>query len=90
MDLICTGSINRRTKVCGKSYCRCAQDPQARHGPYHEWAVYEDRRLTHRSVTADQAEALARAIANYRELERLTAEWVKESASEILAMRDKT
>jgi hypothetical protein len=34
IDRLCSGTLLRRTKRCGKSGCRCAEDPAARHGPY--------------------------------------------------------
>ena len=37
IDTLCSGTLLQRTKVCGKSGCRCAQDVSARHGPYYEW-----------------------------------------------------
>jgi hypothetical protein len=88
MDFVCLGSMNVRTKVCGKSNCRCAQDPEARHGPYYEWARYADGRLGHHIVTAEQAEAITHAIANYRELENLLAKWIAASIEEISAIRE--
>jgi len=36
MEYLCSGTLLRRTKVCGKPSCRCAQDRSARHGPYYE------------------------------------------------------
>ena len=86
MGYVCPGSLHTRTKVCGKAACRCATDENARHGPYHDWAVYADRRLTHRIVTKEQAELLAAAIKNLRELQRLTAEWSEASTDEILGL----
>ena len=35
MDYLCSGTLLERMKICGKPGCRCAQDPQARHGPYY-------------------------------------------------------
>jgi len=37
VDYLCSGTILKRMKKCGKPSCRCAQDPSARHGPYFEW-----------------------------------------------------
>ncbi|MFH1177811.1 MAG: DUF6788 family protein, partial [Acidobacteriota bacterium] len=65
--------------------CRCATDPQERHGPYHEWTRSKDGKLQHRVVTPDQAHFLQRAIANYREIHSLLAQWEEETASEILS-----
>ena len=56
MELLCSGSLFTRTKVCGKSYCRCAQDPQARHGPYLVWIHREGGRLIQRVISPLQAQ----------------------------------
>lgn len=85
MDYVASGTIHVRTKVCGKKNCRCATDPEQRHGPYHEWSRSKNGALEHRVVTAEQARLLQRAIGNYREIHSLLARWEEETASEILA-----
>lgn len=87
LDLLCSGTLLTRTKACGRAGCRCANDPEARHGPYFEWTRRQGGRLVHSVLTPEQADFLARAIANYREVQRLLAAWERESAAEILAMR---
>jgi hypothetical protein len=87
LELICPGSLHTRTKTCGQPACRCATDEGARHGPYHEWTRYVDGRLVHRTVTAEQARIIIRAIADYRKAEGLLARWVEESVAEILDTR---
>ena len=84
MDFVASGTIHVRTKVCGKKNCKCATDPEQRHGPYHEWTRSKDGKLQHRVVTTDQARFLQRAISNYREILSLLAQWEDQSASEIL------
>ena len=84
MDYVASGTLHLRTKVCGRSNCRCADDPSARHGPYHEWSRRSGGRLVHRVITAQQAEIIARAIANHRELQQLLALWAEETASAVL------
>ena len=56
MDYVASGTLHSRTKVCGRSNCRCADDPSARHGPYHEWSRRTGGRLVHHVITAQQAE----------------------------------
>lgn len=84
MDFVASGTIHVRTKVCGRKNCKCATDPEQRHGPYHEWTRSKDGKLQHRVVTTDQARLLQRAISNYREVQVLLARWEEETASEIL------
>jgi len=75
MDFVVSGTIHKRTKVCGRKNCRCAVDPAARHGPYYEWSRRQEGRLFHSIVTPEQAEVLSRAIHNYREIKQLLARW---------------
>jgi hypothetical protein len=84
MDFVASGTMHVRTKVCGRKNCRCATDPDQRHGPYNEWTRSKDGKLQHRVVTPDQARLLQRAIANHREIQSLLARWEEETASEIL------
>jgi len=79
MEHLCSGTLLRRMKVCGKSGCRCAQDPAARHGPYYEWGHMKGGKLVHRMVSPEQAEILRRAIANYRNAKKLLRAWEKET-----------
>jgi len=75
LDLLCSGTLSERMMKCGKSNCRCASDPDARHGPYYEWAHMRGGKPTHRYVTAQQALILRQAIANYRRVKKLLREW---------------
>jgi len=88
MDFVASGTIHVRTKVCGRKNCKCATDPELRHGPYHEWSRRKDGKLSHKIVTPEQAQLLKRAISNYREIQNLLARWEDETASEILSPPD--
>jgi len=88
MDFVVSGTLHVRTKVCGKKNCKCATDPEQRHGPYHEWTRRKDGKLRHKVVTAAQARLLQRAIGNHREIQSLLTQWAEESASEILQPDD--
>lgn len=79
LDLLCSGTLVKRTKICGKPGCRCAQDPAARHGPYYEWGYMKDGRQVHRMIPSEQATLLRRAITNYRKARRLLRRWEAES-----------
>ncbi len=84
MDFVASGTLHSRTKVCGKTNCKCATDPEARHGPYHEWSRRIDGKLRHSVVSSSQAELLRRAIANHREILALLHLWKDKTAAEIL------
>lgn len=85
MDFVASGTLHVRTKVCGRKNCRCATDPDKRHGPYHEWSRHKDGKLRHKIVTPEQAQLLKRAISNHREILELLARWEDKTASEILS-----
>jgi hypothetical protein len=79
VDYLCSGTLSRRMMRCGKPSCRCANDPDARHGPYYEWGHMKAGKLVHRMVTVEQAEILRRAIANYRQARKLMRAWERET-----------
>ena len=87
MDYLSSGTLLTRTKVCGRPNCRCATDPDARHGPYYEWNRRIDGHLVHRQLTREQAEIVERAISNRREVQHLLSAWEDETAEEILENR---
>jgi hypothetical protein len=84
VDLICSGTLLKRTKVCGKPNCRCAKDPDAQHGPYYEWKRREQNRLRHRIVSADEARSIRKAQDDYQRILELLAEWEDLSLGVIL------
>lgn len=86
MDLACAGTIYVRTRKCGKKACRCHQDESARHGPYSEWTRVRDGRLSHSTLSVEQAQRLAAAIANYREIRRLLTCWELATEAVIVGM----
>jgi len=64
---------------CGKPNCRCAKDPDARHGPYFEWGHMVGGKLVHRMVPPEQAAKLQIAIENYRKVKKLMLAWETET-----------
>ncbi len=79
VDYLCSGTLLQRTKVCGKAGCRCARDPNARHGPYYEWGHMQGGKLVHRTLSPEQAVILQLAIDNYRNVKRLLRDWEVET-----------
>ena len=79
IETLCSGTLLKRTKVCGKPGCRCAHDPLARHGPYYEWGHMKGGVLVHRSVTPQQAELLQTAIGNHRKAKKLLRAWEEQT-----------
>lgn len=84
LDLICSGTLLERTKLCGKPSCRCALHPAQRHGPYYEWNRLENGVLRHRVVSPDEAQGIRRAQRNYQRVRRLLAQWQDESLQTLL------
>lgn len=84
IDFVVSGHVHSRTKVCGRPNCRCADDPEARHGPYYEWSRREAGRQRHSIVTPQQAQLLQQGIDNHRRIQSLLGEWERSSVEEIL------
>lgn len=78
-DLIASGHLHVRTKVCGRPNCRCATDAAARHGPYYEWSRRRNGRQVSSTLTPQQAQIIEQAIANYREIMSLLEQWERET-----------
>jgi hypothetical protein len=87
IDLVCAGTVLKRWKLCGRPNCRCAADPTARHGPYYEWSHRQDGRLRHSLLTPQQAQQMARAIKNQRQILALLARWSLETAQAIMRQK---
>ena len=85
LDYICAGTLQHRTRVCGKPGCRCAHDPAARHGPYYEWGRLEQGRLVHSKLSRDEAQRFVQAMRKYRRLKQLLRKWQQESVQAMLA-----
>lgn len=81
---ICTGSITTVYRKCGKSYCYCAKDKKAVHGPYNVWTRKVKGKTVTRNLTNEQAELCRECIHNLRQLEgiiekmkELTAKYIE-------------
>jgi hypothetical protein len=88
LDYVCSGTLLKRTKTCGKPNCRCAQDPAARHGPYYEWSHLRGGKLLHRTVSPKQAAILRQALTNHRRLKKLMQKWENETERLLDAVAD--
>lgn len=80
MGLVAQGTLSKRMKVCGRPNCHCAEDPQARHGPYYEWTRREKGRYVNTLITEEQAGELAAAIDNHKRVLELLKRWSAETA----------
>lgn len=64
------GSLVERWMECGQAACRCQRDPEARHGPYHQWSWKRRGRTLSVYLDPEQAARCERWIRNRRRLER--------------------
>jgi hypothetical protein len=87
LDDLASGTLARRTKLCGRPGCRCARDQGARHGPYYEWGRMKNGRLVNRMVSPQEASLIRRAIANYRAVRRLLRAWENQTVRVIEAQK---
>jgi hypothetical protein len=85
LDYLASGTLLKRMKVCGKPNCRCANDPDAKHGPYYEWGYMHDGKLKHRRVPAERAELMQQAIDNHKCVRELLHDWELLTADQIIA-----
>lgn len=70
------GSVSERAVKCGKAGCACAEDPKARHGPYHSLTQAVGGKTRSRFLTAEQAAVARQQVAAGREFrERVNAYW---------------
>ena len=74
MGFICTGSVMSVYQKCGYSTCACAQDKNARHGPYNRWTRKVKGKTVTRTLTDNQAKLCRECISNYRNLEKIIEE----------------
>ena len=61
------GSVSERTIKCGKAGCACANDPKARHGPYHSLTQAVGGKTRSRFLTEEQVAVARQQIATGRE-----------------------
>jgi hypothetical protein len=61
------GSVSDRMIKCGKAACACAEDPNARHGPYHSLTQAIAGKTRSRFLTAEQTALAQKQIAAGRE-----------------------
>lgn len=79
MDLVSSGTLLSRTKVCGRASCPCATDVTARHGPYFEFNRRHDGRLLHRVTPRALVPRVQRALENRRRIQTLLEQWEEET-----------
>jgi hypothetical protein len=56
------GSVSERTIKCSKPGCACAQDPNARHGPYFSFTHAVGGKTQSRFLTAEESDLVGQQI----------------------------
>jgi hypothetical protein len=79
MEYLCTGTLLKRTKLCGDPRCRCKVDRAARHGPYYEWGFLKGGKLRHRMISPERAKLIQLAIGNHRKVKKLLKDWEEQT-----------
>ena len=79
------GSVHTRRITCGRATCRCHDDPDARHGPYHYWTRKARGKTVGLKLTEDELVLYREWIENNRKLERLVKE-MRHLSSRALAL----
>ena len=70
------GSLSERTIKCSKPGCACAQDPEARHGPYYSLTHSVGGKTPSRFLTPEQADLVRQQIDAGRQFRgRVDALW---------------
>jgi hypothetical protein len=86
VGFISQGSVVASYTTCGKASCRCASDPDARHGPYWQWTSAVHGRTVGQRLTPSEAALYKQWITNQRTLDRIISrmQQISGSAGKIL------
>ena len=71
VGFVCLGSVQTRRLECGKAACRCHDDPENRHGPYHYWTRKARGKTVGLMLTEDEFRVYRQWIDNNRTLEQI-------------------
>ena len=70
------GTLSRQYNVCGTPGCRCKDDPEQRHGPYHQLSYTWHGRSRSEFVREPEIARVQEQVRNYARLRSLIDEWV--------------
>ena len=85
LEFVGQRSVHTRRITCGRATCRCHDDPDARHGPYHYWTRKARGKTVGLKLTEDELVLYREWIENNRKLERLVKE-MRHLSSRALAL----
>jgi hypothetical protein len=70
------GTLSRQYNVCGTAGCRCKDDPDQRHGPYHQLSYTWHGRSRSEFVRTQEIARVEEQVRNYARLRALVDQWV--------------
>jgi len=70
------GTLSRQYNVCGTPGCRCKDDPDQRHGPYHQLSYTWRGRSRSEFVREPEIPRVQERVRNYARLRDLVDQWV--------------
>jgi Family of unknown function (DUF6788) len=73
------GTLSRQYNVCGTPGCRCKDDPDQRHGPYHQLSYTWHGRSRSEFVREPEIARVQEQVCNYARLRDLVDQWVDAS-----------
>jgi len=71
---ICKGSVSSVYVKCGKPYCRCKTDENAKHGPYTVWTRKVKGKTVTKYLSEKQAKLCREFIQNSKKVESIIEE----------------
>lgn len=70
------GTLSRQYNVCGTPGCRCKDDPDQRHGPYHQLSYTWHGHSRSEFVREPELVRVQEQLRNYTRLRNLIDQWV--------------
>ncbi len=70
------GTLSRQYNVCGTPGCRCKDDPDQRHGPYHQLSYTWQGKSRSEFVREPEIARVQEQLRNYARLRELVTQWV--------------
>jgi hypothetical protein len=70
------GTLTRQYNVCGTPGCRCKEDPNQRHGPYHQLSYTWQGKSRSEFVREPEVTQVTEQLRNYARLRNLVNQWV--------------
>jgi hypothetical protein len=70
------GTLTRQYNVCGTPGCRCKEDPDQRHGPYHQLSYTWNGKSSSEFVREQEIARVEEQLRNYARLRSLVNHWV--------------